>query len=189
MCTVKNGAFFCLRTWLVLKSVFCKYSSDVYLVIISLQFLYLRYCKRYYIIMLINRDTLWKFIKNLYHHLLVVIIIYIHSVRIIMFEYKKKRDHCLWLYTVADLIVKLQRNFCQMLRSNHMCWMYVPSEAGPSITDRYSHCACYFNQSMYIFGGCTSTNTTFNDLWRFDLGTRHWVRPLAMGKLIPDIFH
>lgn len=35
---------------------------------------------------------------------------------------------------------------------------------------------------MYIFGGCTSTNTTFNDLWRFDLMDRKWVRPLAIGN-------
>jgi len=29
--------------------------------------------------------------------------------------------------------------------------------------------------------GCTSTSTTFNDLWRFDLERRKWVRPLATG--------
>ncbi|XP_067002520.1 F-box only protein 42 isoform X2 [Anabrus simplex] len=34
---------------------------------------------------------------------------------------------------------------------------------------------------MYVFGGCTSTSTTFNDLWRLDLNKRQWVRPLTMG--------
>merc|ERR1712226_247815 len=34
---------------------------------------------------------------------------------------------------------------------------------------------------MYIFGGCTSTATTFNDLWRLDLTTRRWHRPIATG--------
>ena len=34
---------------------------------------------------------------------------------------------------------------------------------------------------MYVFGGCTSTSTTFNDLWRMDLTTRTWERPLATG--------
>ena len=29
--------------------------------------------------------------------------------------------------------------------------------------------------------GCTSTSTTFNDLWRFDLERGRWVRPLATG--------
>lgn len=34
---------------------------------------------------------------------------------------------------------------------------------------------------MYVFGGCTSTNTTFNDLWRFDLGLHEWTRLLTTG--------
>jgi F-box protein 42 len=34
---------------------------------------------------------------------------------------------------------------------------------------------------MYVFGGCTIANTTFNDLWRFDLSTRTWIRPIATG--------
>ena len=34
---------------------------------------------------------------------------------------------------------------------------------------------------MYVFGGCTSTNTTFNDLWKLNLSTRSWVRPLPTG--------
>lgn len=35
---------------------------------------------------------------------------------------------------------------------------------------------------MYVFGGCTSTNTTFNDLWKLNLTTRLWVRPLPTGS-------
>ena len=29
--------------------------------------------------------------------------------------------------------------------------------------------------------GCTSTSTTFNDLWRLDPTTREWSKPLATG--------
>lgn len=46
--------------------------------------------------------------------------------------------------------------------------------------------ACYYdaNQSMYVFGGCTqsSCNAAFNDLWRLDLNSKEWIRPLASGK-------
>ena len=56
------------------------------------------------------------------------------------------------------------------------------------ITERYSHSACYHNKSVYIFGGCTLSNTTFNDLWRFDLATRKWIRPVALGGYIMYIF-
>jgi F-box protein 42 len=62
-----------------------------------------------------------------------------------------------------------------------MQWEEVNSKQIVTITDRHSHSACYFQQSMYVFGGCSSTSTTFNDLWRFDLATQQWVRPLAMG--------
>ena len=34
---------------------------------------------------------------------------------------------------------------------------------------------------MYVFGGCTATHTTFNDLWRFHLGTHEWTRLLTTG--------
>lgn len=34
---------------------------------------------------------------------------------------------------------------------------------------------------MFVFGGGSSTETTFNDLWRFDLSSRNWVRPISMG--------
>ncbi|XP_059083717.1 F-box only protein 42-like isoform X2 [Tigriopus californicus] len=45
------------------------------------------------------------------------------------------------------------------------------------------HSACYDDNSysMYVFGGCTSTSTTFNDLWKLDLKTRTWQRPLSTG--------
>ncbi|XP_014675410.1 PREDICTED: F-box only protein 42-like [Priapulus caudatus] len=65
--------------------------------------------------------------------------------------------------------------------SGHLeCTVVTPS-FGPSIAERFSHSSCYYNKSMYVFGGCTSNCTTFNDLWRFDLVTREWIRPLAMG--------
>nr|CAD7590731.1 unnamed protein product [Timema genevievae] len=35
---------------------------------------------------------------------------------------------------------------------------------------------------MYVFGGCTSTSTTFNDLWSLNLNERCWLRPLTMGN-------
>ncbi|KAL8198243.1 UNVERIFIED_CONTAM: F-box only protein 42 [Gekko kuhli] len=57
----------------------------------------------------------------------------------------------------------------------------------PPITQRFSHSACYYdaNQSMYVFGGCTqsSCNAAFNDLWRLDLNSKEWIRPLASGAM------
>lgn len=55
------------------------------------------------------------------------------------------------------------------------------SDMGYTITRRFSHAACVFENNMYVFGGCTTNATSFNDLWRFDLSKRQWVRPLATG--------
>lgn len=49
---------------------------------------------------------------------------------------------------------------------------------------------------MYVFGGCTqsSCNAAFNDLWRLDLNSKEWIRPLASGErrhvaLYPNLPH
>lgn len=54
---------------------------------------------------------------------------------------------------------------------------------GQQITKRYSHSAIYDDttMAMFVFGGCTSTSTTFNDLWRLDLTSRKWQRPISTG--------
>lgn len=35
---------------------------------------------------------------------------------------------------------------------------------------------------MYVFGGFTSSFSSFNDLWRLDLSTRKWSRIGVEGK-------
>lgn len=57
----------------------------------------------------------------------------------------------------------------------------MPIDMAPTIAGRFSHSAIVHKHSMYIFGGGSSTATTFNDLWRFDLSKREWIRPLSMG--------
>lgn len=50
------------------------------------------------------------------------------------------------------------------------------------VTPRYSHAATVHEDAMYVFGGCTSHTTTFNDLWRLDLNSREWSRPRTNGN-------
>lgn len=56
-----------------------------------------------------------------------------------------------------------------------------PIELLPTIAKRYSHAAVVHENSMYVFGGCTNSMTTFNDLWCLDLSSRRWIRPVATG--------
>ena len=88
------------------------------------------------------------------------------------------------------------------INTNNIHWETLPSthDLFTTISRRYSHAACYYGRGlnlkftvfhltfalldnyMYVFGGCTSTNTTFNDLWKLNLSTRSWVRPLPTGS-------
>ncbi|XP_014780877.1 F-box only protein 42 [Octopus bimaculoides] len=86
-----------------------------------------------------------------------------------------------WYRLAFGVIYQREQNFHDAIASTEVLWTKLLPGDGPTITDRYSHCACYYDKSLYVFGGCTSTNTTFNDLWGFDLASRQWVRPLAMG--------
>ncbi|XP_071043273.1 F-box only protein 42 isoform X2 [Parasteatoda tepidariorum] len=90
-----------------------------------------------------------------------------------------------WYRYVYDVIRKTQRDFYNAVCNMAVQWVHQVADPGPTISKRYSHSACCCENSMYIFGGCTTANTTFNDLWRLDLGTRCWIRPLATGTYPP----
>ncbi len=75
--------------------------------------------------------------------------------------------------------------FHRALSSGAIRWTCQEPEYGTAITERFLHSAIYYDKAIYVFGGCTSTSTTFNDLWRFDLSTGQWIRPLATGTNIP----
>lgn len=88
---------------------------------------------------------------------------------------------------VLDVVKVKRRRLLKSLAEFRVQWLL---ECGPRdewdhqaavIARRYSHSAVLHDNSMYVFGGCTNSLTTFNDLWRLELGVRRWVRPLATG--------
>nr|XP_053635821.1 F-box only protein 42-like [Cherax quadricarinatus] len=87
-----------------------------------------------------------------------------------------------WYTCCQGVVEKRKSHFFTALKVGCVKWFSptYPSHIIP-ISRRYSHSACVFDSSMYVFGGCTSTNTTFNDLWRFDLGLHEWTRLLTTG--------
>jgi len=89
-----------------------------------------------------------------------------------------------WSEIVEDVIHKHQTRFLSSISNVFVQWESLPpsQDLFTSITRRYSHAACNYENAMYVFGGCTSTNTTFNDLWKLNLSTRSWVRPLPIGS-------
>lgn len=87
-----------------------------------------------------------------------------------------------WRENVLNVVRFKRKQLHASLSNFNIQWQVVnPIEKSPTITKRYSHATVIFENSMYVFGGCTNSMTTFNDLWRLDLSKREWIRPRALG--------
>lgn len=88
-----------------------------------------------------------------------------------------------WSNLVENVLHRSKINLNKGLSDYQLCWNTSENQKNISrIAGRFSHVAAIHENSMYIFGGGSSTDTTFNDLWRFDLSRRQWVRPVTMGN-------
>ncbi|XP_076857909.1 F-box only protein 42 [Brachyhypopomus gauderio] len=92
-----------------------------------------------------------------------------------------------WYRLIKGVAYQCYHGFLKAVQEGNIQWeSRTYPYPGTPITQRFSHSACYydFNQSMYVFGGCTqsSCNAAFNDLWRLDLNSKEWIRPLASGS-------
>ncbi|KAJ6656873.1 hypothetical protein lerEdw1_003204 [Lerista edwardsae] len=91
-----------------------------------------------------------------------------------------------WYRLIKGVAHQCYHGFIKAVQEGNVQWeSRTYPYPGTPITQRFSHSACYYdaNQSMYVFGGCTqsSCNAAFNDLWRLDLNSKEWIRPLASG--------
>ncbi|KAL7837031.1 hypothetical protein SRHO_G00267420 [Serrasalmus rhombeus] len=92
-----------------------------------------------------------------------------------------------WYRLIKGVAYQCYHGFLKAVQEGNIQWeSRTYPYPGTPITQRFSHSACYYdsNQSMYVFGGCTqsSCNAAFNDLWRLDLNSKEWIRPLASGS-------
>ncbi|KOC67193.1 F-box only protein 42 [Habropoda laboriosa] len=88
-----------------------------------------------------------------------------------------------WFRATKNVIQHNKAHFHKSVAYGSLLWNPWPSTHWmPIIAKRHSHSACIYENSMYVFGGCTATCTAFNDLWRLDLDTRAWVRLITMGS-------
>ncbi|XP_067102340.1 F-box only protein 42 [Osmerus mordax] len=92
-----------------------------------------------------------------------------------------------WYRLIKGVAHQCYHGFLKAVQDGNIQWeSRTYPYPGTPITQRFSHSACYYdsNQSMYVFGGCTqsSCNAAFNDLWRLDLNSKEWIRPLASGS-------
>lgn len=86
-----------------------------------------------------------------------------------------------WRRCVLNVVKTRKRNLHRAISEFEVAWSSV-NPCGANIVGRYSHSAAIHDNFMYVFGGRTNTMTTFNDLWKLDLSTRKWIRPLTQGE-------
>lgn len=89
-----------------------------------------------------------------------------------------------WSNSVQRVIDHKNAYFHKSILSGSLEWSksLTTNHKYVSISNRHSHSTCTYGNNMYVFGGCTGTGTTFNDLWRFDLDTHKWNRPMPIGN-------
>ncbi|KXJ69261.1 hypothetical protein RP20_CCG028040 [Aedes albopictus] len=87
-----------------------------------------------------------------------------------------------WASLAMNVQMRKRATLQKGLLDFNLCWRReVLNSQTPSIAARFAHASSLHRNSMYVFGGASSYDTTFNDLWRFDLSRREWIRPISMG--------
>ncbi|KAL1397987.1 hypothetical protein pipiens_009322 [Culex pipiens pipiens] len=88
-----------------------------------------------------------------------------------------------WESLANNVRIRKKASLQKALTDFNLCWKEeLFSSQTPSIAARFAHASSLHRNSMFVFGGASSFDTTFNDLWRFDLSRREWVRPISMGS-------
>ncbi|XP_035901122.1 F-box only protein 42 [Anopheles stephensi] len=95
-------------------------------------------------------------------------------------------EHCAavckrWNLLATNVKARKKSNLQKGLIDSNLCWKEILHESTPRIAARFAHASSLHRNSMYVFGGASSYDTTFNDLWKFDLSRREWIRPISMG--------
>jgi N-acetylneuraminic acid mutarotase len=65
--------------------------------------------------------------------------------------------------------------------NNHSSPLISAKQLPSQPSGRHSHSSVIVNDKLYVFGGLSATNTSYNDLWLLDLNTKEWSRPACSG--------
>lgn len=84
-----------------------------------------------------------------------------------------------WHSLVLRIIAQKQRIFYESICNGELYFETIPQRS--RIPPRYSHSSCVLGSSMYVFGGCSSSNTAFNDIYELDLIHYKWTKLRLSG--------
>lgn len=91
----------------------------------------------------------------------------------------------LWYRLISRICRQRVQNFREAVRTGNLRIRTVTTKSRVSPSPRFSHGCCIIGTKMYIYGGCSSSNTAFNDLYLMDLREGRWMRPRTSGAPPP----
>ena len=98
-------------------------------------------------------------------------------------ECSRARQVCrLWYRLIERIQTQRFQNFDNAARTGEFKFICLENNSRICPLPRFSHGCCVLDTKMYIFGGCSSSNTAFNDLFQLDLRQRKWYRPVTTGR-------
>ena len=91
----------------------------------------------------------------------------------------------LWYCLISRISRQRVQDFREAVRKGNLRIRTVTTKTRVSPSPRFSHGCCIIGTKMYIYGGCSSSNTAFNDLYLLDLIEERWMRPRTSGSPPP----
>ena len=91
----------------------------------------------------------------------------------------------LWYRLISRICRQRVQNFSEAVRTGNLRIRRVTTKSRVSPLPRFSHGCCIIGTKMYVYGGCSSSNTAFNDLYLLDLREGRWMRPRTSGSPPP----
>ena len=99
--------------------------------------------------------------------------------------YEAKLVCRLWHRLILGICRQRIQNLYDAVRTGNLRLRTVTTKSRILPLPRFSHCCCVIGTKMYVYGGCSSTNTAFNDLYVLDLREGRWIRPRTSGTPPP----
>jgi F-box protein 42 len=87
----------------------------------------------------------------------------------------------LWNRVLLRIRNKRHETFLQSVKNGKIYWRKYANTSRVSPAPRFSHASCVLKGKLCIFGGCSSTNTVYNDLFVFCLEEQKWSKVTTSG--------
>ena len=87
----------------------------------------------------------------------------------------------LWNRLLLRIRQKRRETFVESVKNGKVYWRKYISNSRVSPAPRFSHASCVINGKLCVFGGCSSSNTVYNDLYVFCLTEQKWSKVATSG--------